>query len=240
MKMLFRSVWTILLLVCFACCSGEMAYAWEYENYETYDIPQKEKFDFLQGINFSPLDTEEAENAFSCFAVSPKGQIALCFNGETAFIQVYDSFGQFLYGYRFASGGASLAVFFEGETLSILFAKEQYVGSFDSNGNCLNLQKTRPTKSNSDSYSKDRYRPSTGRVGALQYNAGRIGLSPNYTRFAVVDEGGSQTLIYDATSQMRTRNIVVWVLALSVIVLVLLIRWKNKEAEQYLEKTQDA
>lgn len=231
MKLLTR-LSALCLVICLIYWIPGMALGAEYENYKTYNVSDQEKITFLQAISFSALDTETGEGSFSSFAVSEQGQIALCFNSQSAVISVYDSNGLYLYGFQFVNESSALAVFFEGETLSILWGKNRYIGSFDADGNCLTFQSYYNTKSNANSYHNDRYRPSTGQVGDMQYFAEKVGLSSNYAQLAVEDQSGNRTIIYDAVQEIRTRDTIVCSLVIIATTLVLITWWKHKKADE--------
>ena len=194
----------------------------EYENYVTESVPTQEKEDFLNRINFRLFETEVKNAPFTCFAISDQGKIALGFDAsEEAEINVYNSAGQFLYGYRFLNNHCAFAVFFEGEELSILWGRDRYIGSFSSEGNCLQFRKEITSKQNSDAYHTDRYRPTSGKVGNIQYYAEHsAGLSTSYTRFVVEDSSGNKNVIFEVNEDYYTRLTAIGIMGLVIFVLV--------------------
>lgn len=232
MKQLTRLILPFILCCLFVCRTAIVS-AVDYDHYTVHDVSTQEKAKFLEKIEFLSTNTEAKGNTFSGFAISEQGTIALLFQGETGAINVYSSNGEFQYGYRFTNGFSTVVVFFEDELLSVIWGKELYIASFDAEGNCVSFGSYVNTKSNADAYHHDRYPPTSGQAGNLQYSVKRIGLSPEYSRFTVADGTGSKLVIYDATKETRIRQAFIGVSAISVVLIILLIKRKNKEAEYY-------
>lgn len=195
----------------FFYCGGETIFvsATGYSRFDTEAIPIEEQREFLENVQF--ISTSEANpicEAISCFAISEHGQIALGFNdSEFASVRVYDSVGNFLYGYRFINRGSAYTLFFEGEELSIIWGRSKYIGSFDQQGNCIQLRRDLRTKNNADEEYKERWRSAKGTIGKLSYQAKRSGILPKYTEFSVVDPEGNKVVIYDAKKEVFTKKI---------------------------------
>lgn len=235
MKLLYRFM-SVLLPLCLICCLPVIAFAIKYEDYTVFDVSAHEEADFFKKIGFTTSDIKINGNAFSNFAVSEQGKVALFFDSDKAAINVYDSHGEFLYGYSFVNGGAAFALFFEGEVLSMVWGKELYIASFDAEGNCLAFGGYKNTKGNADAYHQDRYPPNSGQVGNIRYDASKIRLCPNYTRFIIEDETGEKTEIYDATKEVRARCTIIWAVVISAVMAVLMIKRKNKISEAFCVK----
>lgn len=213
-----------------------VASAIEYERYTTEAVSEQEKIDFLKPLNFRKSETEFKDYPISCFAISEDGLIALGFNaGEEAKINIYNLEGRFLYGYRFTNNGSTLVTFFEGEALSLFWGKRNYIASFDSEGNCIQLRKAINTNQTADAYDSDRWRPAKGTVGNMKYYAEGNGLSNKFSRFTVEDSSGKRIVIYDATEEISSRNVVTCVALISVAALILFTIYKNKP-EKYSQQ----
>lgn len=207
-----KKVITILLtlLILLSCASGAIPVsATGYSRFDTEPITHEEKMERLNKLQYLPTkDTIPITEAISYFAVSEQGQIALGFNdSDYASVHVYDTTGNYLYGYRFENHLCSFALFFDGEDLSIIWDQSDYIGSFDQLGNCIQLWKFSNTKNNADEEYKDQWRSAKGRVGELSYHAKRSGILPKYTVFTVEDAEGNKTVIYDAKKEVLISNI---------------------------------
>lgn len=230
MKLLIRLISLCLILYAIGQ-SALVCSASSYKDFQTNKVSEDEANSFLQKISFSVSNTERTGSAFSSFAVSEEGKIALCINGDSAAINVYNSDGTFLYGFHFQNGYSSLAVFFEGETLSIIWGKNGYIGSFAPDGKCINFEKDAQTQNNAHAYQKHRYRPTSGSAGDKQYTVERIGLSPDYTQFCLEDISGNKTVIYKAERESYTSLITtcVFVIIPSLFILYAVRQQKNED-----------
>ena len=169
-----HSVLFLTLLLVFCSFFGVMCVPVSgYSHYDTTNATLDEKNKHLESMEYiSSLESNPISEAISYFAISEQGQIALGFNDSAyASVHVYDVAGNFLYGYRFKNNESAYSVFFEGEDLSIIWVGEEYVGSFDKNGNCIRLCKDLCTKNNADERYKNRTRKAKGTVGAFTYYA---------------------------------------------------------------------
>ena len=200
-----------LLLVLYAYWGMICVSASEYSHYDTTSASLDEKNKHLEDMEYiSSLESNPISEAISYFAISEQGQIALGFNDSAyAAVHVYDIYGNFLYGYRFKNNESAYSLFFEGEDLSIIWVGEEYVGSFDKNGNCIRFCKDLCTKNNADERYKNRTRNANGTIGSLTYHAqkpGNMSFS-TYSAFFVEDSDGKITVIYDAKSEVLSRNL---------------------------------
>lgn len=202
-----------------------------YSNYDTECFTGKEYQEYLDRVQEIELvNVQEETRLIESFAISENGLIALAFNGEHAQIDVYTPDGHFLYGYRFINKNIAFAVFFEGENLAIYRSRKGHIASFDSKGNCIQFQKVIYTQRSSDAFHADRYRPSTGTIGNLNYRA-EGGFFSNYSRFVIENEEGESVVIYDVTDQQRITIFVTTSLVLCITAIVLYARYKSRKEQ---------
>ena len=95
----------------------------------------------------------------------------------------------------------------------------------------MQLRKVISTQSAADAYQNDRWRPASGAVGDLQYQAEGGFFSNRYTRFSVIDPEGNRSVIYDVTEEMQKRNLIRVLLILGAAALCLCVRCKNKKGD---------
>lgn len=199
------------LLVFFSYFGIVWASASGYSCYDTTTVTLDERNKQLENMEYiSSLESNPISEAISYFAISEQGQIALGFNDSAyASVHVYDVAGNFLYGYRFKNNESAYSLFFEGEDLSIIWVGEEYVGSFDPNGNCIRFRKDLCTKNNADERYKNRTRKASGAIGTLTYHIQKPGNMSfcTYSAFSVEDSDGNVTVIYDAKSEVLIRNL---------------------------------
>lgn len=232
MKRLRRILVSISLMILVSCLSVTV-FAFQYEDYKTYDVTAEEKEVFLNKKNLTSADTEATGRVISNFAISEQGQIALYISGEDSAVNVYDSAGAFQYSLQFRNGGSPSVVFFEGEILSINFSKERYIASFDPEGNCLSFRRTAQIRENSDAYDADRFPPTSGQIGNIKYHTKRAGLGPEYSQFSIEDASGNPIVIYDATKEIRMQRIIpCGFIAFGVFAAVAIRKYKREEGQK--------
>lgn len=203
-----------------------------YSNYITTPASYEEQEAFFASLQYFERLTEDAEqHPVNCFAISDSGLIALGLDtSDDAILYVYDTTGQFIYGYRFLNNHCAFAVFFEGDNLSIYWGKSRYIGTFDSEGNCIQLHKVVNCPQNSDAYHRDKYRPGKGKVGNTEYIAERgIGILAGYSRFTVKDADGNTRVIFDVTQEQNLRTTVYGVVIFISLAVVVVAFGKNRK-----------
>lgn len=228
MKILSRICAVVLTLTLAMQVLGTASAA-GFKNYVTASISEEEQEQFFTNLrNFELITKADEYHSIDCFALSEGGLIALGFDtSDDAIIYVYNEDGEFLYGYRFLNNHCAFAIFFEGENLSVYWGKTEYIGSFDSGGNCLQLRKVVTSPKNSDAYYNDRYRPASGKIGERQYYADRgLGISTKYIRFTVVDNQGAEQVIYDVSEEHNSSAVIYCVILLLISLFIVLIKKK--------------
>lgn len=224
----YTRICAAVLLLAGILLHSSPVFAFEYQNYRTFAVSE-EQSDFLEQIDFHVTKAEPDINSFSCFAVSAQGQIALASEiGDNANISIYRSTGEFLYCIRFVNNGSAYAIFFEGEMLSICWGKELLIGSFDVDGNCIQLRGYHSSKYNADAYHNDRYRPSSGEMGGIKYYASGNGLFSEYTRFEIENSNGNRVVVFDRTEEKHTECIIVSATVLPIVAGIVLIICRKK------------
>ncbi len=200
-----------------------------YENNAPDYVSETEKKDFLEEMQFKLSNIPSAKHPIGCFAISDCGLIALAVNlSGTAEVLVYDSDGQYLYSYQFINNGCALTVFWEKDILKIIWEKDQYIGAFDSSGNCLQLQRMIGTVKTPGVYRASLFSQTEGTVGNLHfYTEMGYGIIPVFTRFEIENASGNRILIYDVAKEYNSKIIVLYILVL--IWVVFIIHSKIKE-----------
>lgn len=230
MKQISRVLFILLLSTFVLQSIVVKAFASEYKYYDTeYASPENEE-QFLKTTNIDLLTNEEYDCAFTHFALSETGLVALGFNTEKyAVIYIYDFDGKFQYGYQFINNNCAFAFYFEDDQMAIHWAKSDYIGRLDADGNIHHLRKVRNTTRNHDTYHANRYRPASGRVGDFQYYAEGNWLSQKYSRFIIEDSNGNKTVIYDVVEEVRTRNMIGSMLLFSAASFIMIAAYKSKK-----------
>lgn len=187
----------VLLIVCSSFVVP--VFAGGFTEYSTVPVSPQIATDFLTGIEFRSANKISEGQMIISFDISEQGKVALAIEtpSETQ-IGVYDSRGNFVYGYSFIKGSA-VVIFFEGERLAINWAKSGYIASFDDQGGCVRFEKDDGSRKNADLFHNQRFRPHSGSVGSLKYRTDGPWFTWRCWLLAVEDINGNQTVIYDAS-----------------------------------------
>ena len=195
-----KPLWLMLILTIFCFSFALQVSAEGVADYSTMPVSPQEMVDFLNRINFQSISEMSEGQMILSFAISEQGKIALAVETpKDVQIGVYDPNGTFLYGYSFSNGGSAFVVLFDGEFVSINWAKSGYVGSFDSQGNCIQFAREDGSRKNSELFQSHRNRPRSGTVGSLTYHTEGPWLSWQCWRFVIEDSTGNQKVLHDAS-----------------------------------------
>ena len=199
----------------------EIVSASGYRNYDTKPVYGEEYAALISEISdFILVDGPERDRMIKCFAISEEGKIALAFDGEYAQIDVYQADGTYLYGYSFENRNCAFSVFFEGENLSVYHVKGGFVATFDASGHCIQIHRALNTNATNEAYHNDFYRPSSGQIGRLSYEAEKTVSMTKYSRFTVEDVLGNRIVIFEVSKESNTERILSIVVFTGIVVAV--------------------
>ena len=91
--------------------------------FTTEELSEEQKSLLIEATNLSLLQTEPQKRSIRCFDVNEEGMIAIGQDSspeENAEILVYNSHGEFLYGYVFYRGGSDFVVEWDHKNINIL------------------------------------------------------------------------------------------------------------------------
>ena len=197
----------ILFLLSIVTQLPHIANAMEYSHLRLKSAQSSEQQAFLSKIDFNVISEEINPYPIESFAISKNGLIALGVNSSNdTLIYVYNTEGNFLYGYQFIS--SVFEVFFDDENVAIYWGKENFAATFDPEGNCLSFYKTDGYKENNTPKYDGYARPTSGKIGFIEYSVEHaIGLNPQYDKFIIKDTLGNSLEIYNVEKE---HNIKFW------------------------------
>lgn len=134
---------------------------------ETDTISESQKEEIKANLNISRKNLEGSIESISSFDVSPNGLIAVCNEGFSKFINVYNSNGEFLYGYSLDTQG-TFGVEFKDDELMIYILRSSLLVSLDDGGNITNILSVKKTTEN-ESYWRNSIRAKVKKVGNYEY-----------------------------------------------------------------------
>lgn len=134
---------------------------------EIETISENQKEEIKSNLNISRKNLEGTVESISSFDVSTNGLIAVCNEGFSNFINVYDSNGKFLYGYSLDTQG-SFGVEFKDDELMIYLLRSSLLISLDEKGNIIDILNVKKTAEN-ESYWRNSIRSKIKKEGIYEY-----------------------------------------------------------------------
>lgn len=194
MRRIYIILFLCLLLTCETCVTTANA---AVTSMETVAVSADEKVAILESINLQVIQETNVKQSIYCFDVSQNGSVVL---GLGSTIYVYNVDGEFQYGFSFHRDGA-YGIEFQGDLLTIFFLRGNVLATFDSMGNCVDVQKV--VSSERDYIAiKELLNRTEKEIGGKQYLLERdLEIGDSYARLIMTDEVGKTTVLYDASSQ---------------------------------------
>ena len=174
----------------------------------TEPISDEQKATVTENMNITLLTEEPKHRPIECFDVREDGRIAI---GTSGFfkhaIYVYDS-GEFLYGYSF-KGAGDFGIEWNGDCINIYSVRSDLLKTVSPQGEVVEILEIPNT------YDNDRYRryicnSKERHIGSNKYLSTNTWGIFNFllllfpdAQLVVIDENGSSSVLYDATSSHR-------------------------------------
>ena len=178
------------------------------------ELTDVDKENFLANFekNYITENPMNLNMGISCFDVNEKGLIAVLHEKSNfKAVCIYNSEGDFLYGYTFTAG-QSIVVEWDGDNVNILLVRSDILISLDSSGKLQDIKEVPVTIENNEY--KNRLRKNTRIVGDTKYiirsNMGPLNMvATSYSQLVVIDGQGVEYVIFDVSSSQLTKTIIV-------------------------------
>lgn len=206
----------------------------------TYDeISESRKESCIDSIKLTLVSEAPSGRSIVTFDVNEKGMIALGHDlpNLKKKISIYDSEGNFKYGYSFETHG-SFNVEWDGDYLNIYFVRSDYLVTVDSDANIIDIVEVQNTREN-QKYSMY-YLGGTERVvGDTKYTIrSDMGIfsfmQSSYSRLVKTSSDGTETILYDVNSILFAKRLIITISVSMLVCVSLYIIFKplllNKEA----------
>lgn len=180
------------------------------------DISESEKENI--DIDISLVSEAPSDKSISRFDVNENGMIALGhkLSGMSNMISVYDSDGNFKYGYSFDSYG-TFGVEWDGDYLNIYFVRSDLLVTVDCEANIIGIAKVQNTKENNDYgnyclYGTERVVGDTkytirNRMGVLNF------IKSSHSQLVKTSADGTEIILYDVnTIQLIKRLLIIFLM----------------------------
>lgn len=188
-------------------------------SFQTEQLLDKEKNDFLSAINITLLNEEPQKDAIDYFDVTEDGLLVVTHSDydNKKYICVYDK-TEFVYGYSLTAYGD---VFVEciDENINIHFFRGNYMVSVNQNevADVALVTETSDNNRKIRSYTNTKEKTVDGKTYIVKNDTGLFKvLSSKYTK-VVVEENNKETVIYDVNSKHFQKSIIGYVAGIAVI-----------------------
>ena len=210
MKLKHVSLYVLLLLLVIFASTVEVNAM--QTGFSTEELSEEAKTEFMSNINVLPISTEPGKKGVVCFDVNEQGMIAVGQRDSQAKrICVYNSRGEFLYGYAFDCSQGFLVEWDE-INVNLYFLRSDVIISLDSCGNILDVRRVQNTIDN-NSYRNSLLYSTTRSVDDITYlirnDMGMLNwIAPSFSQIVTIDASGTEVVIYDVNSMQLTRMII--------------------------------
>ncbi len=208
---IFRIVLVELFMVTLLSVTGLESFAMT-TGFSTELIPEEDIESFLESKELTLITEEPKKECIQCFSVNENGDIAIgsnIFNRKA--VCIYDSNGEFQYGYSFKDSG-SFGVEFHNDVLNIYFVRSDVALAVNPKGEVLDIAKIQDTTENG-SYWRKSVNSSRKKLGDTEYiirnDIGVLGLfATSYSQLVIKDVSGTENIIYDVSAMQRVSIII--------------------------------
>ncbi len=223
--MKLKKIALILFVVSLTVCNGFINAFAMNTGFSTNKMSAEEQQVFLSNIKLSQMSDEPQKNAIVCFDVSNTGFIAIgSASLDNKYISVYDSSGEYLYGYVF-NCNQSFGVQWDGTNIIIYFVRSDVAASFDSNGTNIELRIIEDTTENNsywNHYVFSKEKTFDGNRYTIKNNMSLLNVfASSYSQLIKTDSNGNETIIYDVTKTQMPKTVLAIIAVLLFIVLVI-------------------
>ena len=203
------------------------------------EISESRKESCIDSIKLTLVSEAPSGRSIVAFDVNEKGMIALGHDlpNLKKKISIYDSEGNFKYGYSFETHG-SFDLEWDGDYLNIYFVRSDYLVTVDSDANIINIVEVQNTREN-QKYSMY-YLGGTERVvGDTKYTIrSDMGIfsfmQSSYSRLVKTSSDGTETILYDVNAILFAKRLIITISVSILVGVSLYIIFKplllNKEA----------
>ena len=225
-----RRISTIILLLLLLITGAVQASAMQ-TGFSTESMPQEDIDSFLQNVNVTKLAKEPSKAAIKCFDVNERGEIAVgCGKGEIKTVCIYNSTGDYLYGYSFSCTG-SFGVELNGNILNIYFVRSDVAVAVDPEGEVKSVLEIQDTTEN-NKYWNHTLHATTRKAGDAQYtirnDMGFFNLfASSCSQLVVTDKDGNTTIIYDVNKEQLSNTVASFVvIVLFICCVIVIVVWE--------------
>ncbi len=224
-KHLFYS--NIILLICIALLGPTAGAA--LDGFSVEEVTEDERQWCFSHLNIKRLNKEPEKKPFDDFIVNEDGYFAVVFREsllklDTNDVLVYDSNGDFVYGYTFHANNGYKDVLWDHDNIFICIVGASSV-LLSPSGEILDVVKIPSDVENKRNYRDLKTEQRKAKIDGItiepKTGVGIIGLFSNhYSQVVVTDPSGNTTVVYDTSEKLFRSLLIRYAVILSAICLV--------------------
>lgn len=212
-----------IILITLLFCGSKNAMSMN-TGFSTDSMTLESQKNFLSNIQLLLITEEPKKNSIQCFDVNYNEMIAIGSENSTEkTISVYNSSGNFQYGYQFTCDG-KFAVEWDNDNLIIYFVRSDIAALFDPNGNNLELRKIQDTIENNNYWNhsvNSTQRTVNGNQYCLKNNIGIFNVfASSYSQLIKTNINGNTMIFYDFSREYIVKFIIGFISLTLFIILV--------------------
>ncbi len=173
-------------------------------DFSVSEISEEEKSKIIDNLDITLISEEPSQKTIECFDVSNEELIALGHrnSSNTRSVSVYDSIGNFKYGYKF-NYNAAFGVEWKDGYLNIYLVRSDVLVVVDCDANVIDIVSVQNTKENND-YINNYIFGTEKTVGNIKYSLQNRGIlkiaSSSYSQLVKTHPTGEEIVLYDVSS----------------------------------------
>lgn len=191
-------------------------------NVYAFDFEEKElNYNESEYSNFHLINEELKNERINDYDINEKNEIAVATN---KYINIYNEFGDYLYGYSVFCSGA-YAIDFDIDKIDIYRIKQGDLIRMNRNGDIINIADIESNPKNEKELSKvlDNMRKTVKNAGEYRYK-----INSSLTTLIQIDSKGNKVLIYKTKNLTRIKGILFTIIIFSIVIFVFLkVKAKN-------------
>ncbi|MBE6870648.1 MAG: hypothetical protein E7491_01705 [Ruminococcaceae bacterium] len=214
MNTIKKAVMCFLLLVFFTIqiTANNIAFA-----FDTVELSGEREKNARENLNFALITEEPKKRPIICFDVLNNDTIAIGTEfGSTSTVSIYNSNGDFKYGYKFETSG-SYTVGFEDGKLVVYLVRSDLAITLNENGDVAKVQKILMSNEN-EKYWESTYSTVRNVDGFKYESSGEMSFIRFFTGYdyylVATDENGNEHVVYDVRDTGTVINILSWCLVI--------------------------
>lgn len=227
----FKSILFILSIILIILCTSLFSFAMN-TGFSTIEVDEESKNRFISDVSFSLLEDEPKGISISQFDISEDEKFAIGGSSITnkKYILIYNSVGEFQYGYTFDCSG-SFAVQWSNDGLIVFFVRSDIAALINKDGNIIELRGIKDTEENTYYWNNVVYSSEKSVGNNIYVSKNNMGIfnlfSTSYSQLEKTDSLGNKTIIYNVSARQNVITLICFIAILAVIAIAIYVLTKE-------------